>query len=285
MRKYFLLLCGLFIFVNANSQRLVVRMDDIGGAHSMDMAIIRCYQDGIGRSTEIMPVAPWFLEGARLCNENPGLDVGIHITLNSEWAGYKWKPLTDCPSLCDDDGYLSAIGFGPSVKPADLAEAEAEMRAQIELTLKYVKNVTHITDHMMWTMRPGLLDIVLRLSKEYNLPYQGSTEYDSLLGLNFLGMIMTKPGEKREGAFLEALKKMEKGKTYWTIEHPAYDNEEMKGIFTREGQDVGKDRQDVTDTFTSPVIMKYIKDNGIELVSFGDLIREVKQKESVSVEK
>ena len=56
----------------------------------------------------------------------------------------------------------------------------------------------------------------------------------------------------------------------------------MKGIFTKEGQGTGKDRQDVTDTFTSPVIMKYIKDNGIELVSFGNLIREAKQKESAS---
>ena len=272
--KNILLIITLFLFANANAQRLVVRMDDIGGSHSANLAVIKCYQEGIGRSAEIMPAAPWFLEGAKMCNENPDLDVGIHVTLNSEWMNYKWRPLTECPSFCDEDGYFSAGGFGAKKKLINLQEAEAEMRAQIELAMKYVKNLTHITDHMMWTMTPGLLDIVLRLADEYSLVYQGRQETDSLLELNSLGMIMANPGEKREGAFLEELKKMEKGKTYWTIEHPSFNDEEMEGVFVNEGQDVGADRQDVTDTFTSPVIMRYIKDNGIELLSFGDLIRE-----------
>jgi len=274
MKKPVLLLFVSFLLLTANAQRLVVRMDDIGGSHSMNMAVIKCYNEGIGRSAEIMPVCPWFLEAAMLCNENPGLDVGIHIALNSEWKDYKWKPLTDCPSLCDDDGYLSPGGYNVPGKPASPEEVEAEMRAQIELALKYVKNVTHITDHMMWTVKPGLYEIALKVAGEYGLVYQGRPDRDALLGLTSLGMIMARPGEKREGAFLEALKKMEKGKTYWTIEHPAFDDEEMEGIYAREGQDVGADRQDVTNTFTSPVIMKYIKDNNIELVSFGDLILE-----------
>jgi predicted glycoside hydrolase/deacetylase ChbG (UPF0249 family) len=181
------------------------------------------------------------------------------------------------PSLCDDDGYLSPGAYGEPGKPSNPEEVEAEMRAQIELALKYVKNVTHITDHMLWTAKPGLYDIALKVADEYGLIYQGRPDKDALLGLSSLGMIVARPGEKREGAFLEALKKMEKGKTYWTIEHPAFNDEEMKGIYVREGQDVGADRQHVTDTFTSPVIMQYIKDNNIELVSFGDLIREMKE--------
>jgi predicted glycoside hydrolase/deacetylase ChbG (UPF0249 family) len=99
MKKLVLFLFGSFLFFSANAQRLVVRMDDIGGAHSINMAVIKCYQEGIGTSAEIMPVCPWFLEAARLCNENPGLDVGIHVALNSEWKGYKWKPFTDCPLI------------------------------------------------------------------------------------------------------------------------------------------------------------------------------------------
>ncbi len=274
MKKQVLLIAGLFLIFSANAQRLIVRMDDIGGSHTINKAIIACFQNGIGRSAEIMPATPWFLEGAKLCNENPDLDVGIHVTLNSEWMNYKWRPLTECPSLCDEDGYLTASGFDPSAKPFNLAEAEAEIRAQIELALKYVNNVTHITDHMMWTFKPGLLDIVLKLADEYNLVYQGNSEIDAKLGLNSLGVGMSQPGEKREGAFLEALKKMENGKTYWTIEHPGFESEEMKGMYTREGEDVGKDRQDVANTFMSPAIMKYIEDNGIELIGFGDFYKE-----------
>lgn len=84
---------------------------------------------------------------------------------------------------------------------------------------------------------------------------------------------------KRLSSFMEVLKSLEKDKTYWLLEHPGIDNEEMEGIYqTRqngERNDVGADRQDVTDTFTSPEVLKYIEENGIELVSFRDLIKEL----------
>src|SRR5260370_1300612 len=38
--------------------------------------------------------------------ENPGVDVGIHLAITSEWDNEKWRPLSDCPSLKDPDGYL-----------------------------------------------------------------------------------------------------------------------------------------------------------------------------------
>lgn len=279
MKNFFLVLTVWFCAnLSVNAQRLVVRMDDMGASHAENLAIIKCYTEGIGTSAEIMPVCSWFLEAAEMLNENPGLGVGVHIALNSEWKGYKWKPITHCPSLCDEDGYLNYLGFGPNPKPIDLNEVEAEVRAQIELAMKYIKNVTHINDHMAWTMtNPELRELAEKVAKDYGLVYQGGN-FSKEIGLNSLGMIMAKPGEKREGAFLEALKKMENGKTYWTIEHPGLDNEEMKGIYliAPDGtkNDVGADRQDVTDTFTSKVIMQYIKNQGIELVSFGDLIQE-----------
>lgn len=246
---------------SVSAQKLIVRMDDIGATHSENVAVIKCYQEGIGRSAEIMTVCPWFLEGARMCNENPGLDVGIHVALNSEWSGYKWRPLTHCPSLCDEDGYFNPRGGKP-----DLKEAEAEIRAQIELGLKYVKNVTHITDHMMWTFWPGMNDLVEKLAKEYGLFYQGGPG-DSRYGLESLGIIMGQ--RNREDKLLELIQKMEKGHTYWVIEHPAIANEEMEGIYLKDPkEDNGGDRQDVTNAFCSPKIMQYIKEHGIELISF-----------------
>lgn len=41
--------------VCASAQKLIVRMDDIGATHSENVAVIKCYQEGIGRSAEIMP--------------------------------------------------------------------------------------------------------------------------------------------------------------------------------------------------------------------------------------
>lgn len=252
----------LLCCIAMSAQKLIVRMDDIGATHSENIAVIKCYQEGIGRSAEIMPAAPWFLEGARMCNENPGLDVGVHVAFTSEWSGYKWRPLTHCPSLCDEDGYLKNM----LTTPPDLKEAEAELRAQIELCKKYVKNVTHITDHMMWTFHPGLAEMVERVAKDYGLFYQGGPG-DARMGIESLGFIM---GQKnREDVLFELIKKMEKGHTYWVIEHPAIANEEMEGIYLREqSEDNGGDRQDVTNAFCSKKIMDYIKQQGIELITF-----------------
>lgn len=258
--------------LGSQAQRLIVRMDDMGVTHATNLAMIQCYQEGIGRSVEVMSVCPWFLEAANMLKEHPGLDVGVHVTLCCEWAGFKWRPLTDCPSICDEDGYL-----GSTRSPdATVEDVEKEMRAQIELALKYIDNVTHITDHCMWSMRPDLKELAIRIAQEYGLRYQGHGDHDAEIGIYPLPMGFG-AGPRAE-RFLEALKKMEKGKTYWTIEHPSLDNEEMKGIYEvrADGRKsyAGPDRQDVTDTFTDPEIMQYIKDNGIELVSFGDIIRE-----------
>lgn len=259
---------------SASAQRLIVRMDDIGATHSENLAVIKCYQEGIGRSAEVMACCPWFLEAATMLNENPGLDVGVHIVFRSEWVGYKWRPLTNCPTLQDEDGYF--LQGNISADKISLEEVEKEMRAQIELAMKYIKNVTHITDHCMWTFVPGLTDMAVRVAADYGLRYQGQGKIDAEIGLETLPMGFG--GGNRAPRLLEAIKKMEKGKTYWTIEHPGLDNEEMKGIYEigRDGKrtDVGADRQDVTNAFTDPEVMKYIKEHGIELVSFGDVIRE-----------
>lgn len=255
------------------AQRLIVRMDDLGVTHATNLAIIKCYEEGIGRSAEVMSVCPWFMEAANMLKEHPGLDVGVHITLCSEWAGFKWKPLTDCPSLCDEDGYLIGKTQNPN---ATLEDVEKEMRAQIELAMKYIDNVTHITDHCMWTMRPEFKELAIRVAEEYGLRYQGQGDYDAEIGIESLPMGFG--GGNRSPRLLDAIKKMEKGKTYWTIEHPSLDNEEMRGIYevTARGEKryAGPDRQDVTNAFTDPEIMQYIKENGIELVSFGDVMRE-----------
>ena len=83
--------------------RLIVRGDDIGSSHAANVACIESYRDGIMRSVEVMVPCPWFAEAVEMLNENPGLDVGIHLTLTSEWEKCKWRPLTYGPSLVNED--------------------------------------------------------------------------------------------------------------------------------------------------------------------------------------
>ena len=71
--------------------KLLVRGDDIGSSHNANLACIESYKNGIVRSVEIMVPCSWFEEAVIMLNENPGLDVGIHLTLTSEWDNYKWR--------------------------------------------------------------------------------------------------------------------------------------------------------------------------------------------------
>ena len=84
---------------NPGAPTLVIRIDDLGALHSVNEACIQTYRSGIARSVEVMPVAAWYPEAIKMLKENPGLDVGLHLVITSEWENVKWRPLTHCPSL------------------------------------------------------------------------------------------------------------------------------------------------------------------------------------------
>ncbi|HEX6890350.1 MAG TPA: ChbG/HpnK family deacetylase, partial [Chryseolinea sp.] len=107
--KILTILFFFLIISNAEGQkapRLIVRGDDMGFSHSGNEAIIKAYKEGIETSVEIIVPSPWFPEAVKMLNENPSLDVGIHIAITSEWDNIKYRPVSYCPSLTDEDGYF-----------------------------------------------------------------------------------------------------------------------------------------------------------------------------------
>lgn len=101
------------------------------------------------------------------------MDFGIHLTMTAEWDLYKWGGITSSdqiPSLLDKNSY-----FYPTVeelgKVAKGAEAEKELRAQIDKVIASGVQPTHIDTHMGSVMaNPELLKIYLDLSDIYHLP-------------------------------------------------------------------------------------------------------------------
>ena len=276
-----ILACSPLIF----AQKLIVRGDDIGCTHGSNVGVIQSYTDGIEQSAELMVVTPWLPEAAKMLNEQPGLDVGVHVALTSEWESMKWRPLTHCPSLTDENGYLLPMTFPnknytnqsltEQKDKINLDEVEAEIRAQIELAIKLIPNLTHISGHMGWVLvHEGIPAIAERLSKEYNLPFVDDTgDTNKRLGIVSFPMGWGLKPAEREAKFIETLGKLEKEKTYLYVEHPAEDSKEMRAIFHKGYENVAEDRQAVLNMFTSPVVKKAIEENGIELVSYGDVIR------------
>src|SRR6476620_8154020 len=177
---------GVFLYViitsmasaQQSASRLIVRGDDMGYTHSGNLALIKCYAQGIESSIEVIVASPWFPEAVKLLNANPGVDVGIHLALTSEWENVKWRPLTDCKSITDSNGYFFPMAFANKNYPGQsisenkwkIEDIEKELRAQIETALKHIPQITHVSNHMgFFNINPEIKSLARRLAKEYKI--------------------------------------------------------------------------------------------------------------------
>jgi len=290
MKKQFLFVLLIFVagstlFVTCGQNekkdsgiRLIIRGDDIGSFHAANVGCMASYTDGIMRSVEIMVPCPWYPEAVKMLNEEPGLDVGIHLVMTSEWENMKWRPLTGYSTITDKAGYFYPMVWPNDRFPADrtfresgwtLEDVEAELRAQIELAKREIKSVSHISSHMGFgSADPAIDSLVEALAKEYELSINTSDYQVERFRYE-------KPSEggveERIDAFIAALRELKPG-TYLFVEHPALDTPEMETIGHEGYFGVGADRQMVTEMFTSERIMKEINKLGIELISYSDLV-------------
>jgi len=69
------------------------------------------------------------------------------------------------------------------------------------------------------------------------------------------------------------LDRLEPGKTYWFIDHPGLDSEELRAVWHIGYENVAEDRQGVTDLFTSERVKAAIKEKKIQLIGYRDLVR------------
>ena len=279
--KYFsvlFLVLGNVGFAQPGPPRLIVRGDDMGASHAFNEAIVQCQKDGIQTSIEVIVPSPWFPEAVRMLAELPTSDVGVHLALSSEWDNVKWRPLTDCPSLRDTDGY-----FYPMISPNrnypgralkennwQLADVEKEFRAQIELAMARIPQLSHLSGHMGCS---GISDevkvLVRKLAIEYRLDIV--PENLSLTSVGYTGAHKT--SAEKIDSFIRTLETLEPGKTYLFVDHPGLDTPEMRAIHHIGYEDVAIDRQGVTDMWTSPRVRDVIAARGIQLISYRELAK------------
>lgn len=148
----------------AGRRAVIVHHDDLGSSWAINAAHRRLpYATG-----SVMMPTMWAADWAAA--QAPGAaDLGVHLTLNSEWRTQRWRPLTAGASLRDDAGYCwSTLNAAWANLRAD--EAEAEMRAQVEAALALGIDVTHIDTHMGAVFRPDLAAAYLRVAAAYRVP-------------------------------------------------------------------------------------------------------------------
>ncbi len=127
-----------------DTKLLIIHADDLGVSHSENMASIHVMEKGVVNSASIMVPCPWFPEIAAYAKAHPEADLGLHLTLTSEWKVYKWRPVTphdQVSSLLDAQGYLNetTVSFA---KNAKVQEVEKELKGQVERAIQFGINPT-----------------------------------------------------------------------------------------------------------------------------------------------
>jgi len=267
-----------------DSKLLIIHADDMGLSHSVNAACIKAFDSGGITCGSIMVPCPWALEMTNYVKDHPSLDVGVHLTLTSEWNLYKWGGVSSSDqisSLLDAQGY-----FYPSVeevgKHAIAGEAKKELKAQIDRVIAWGIKPTHLDTHMGSVLAsPELIKIYLELADEYNLPILFPRAYTSWFppevakALNskiFLldNLFMLEPA-MITGNWIEPYKKalteMKPGLNE-IIVHLSYDNDEMKAI-SQGHDDYGSVwRQKDLDMVVSREFSGLIKANNIILIGW-----------------
>ncbi len=256
--------------------KLIIRVDDLGASHAVNTGIQRTMADGIATSIEVMVPTPWYPEAIKMLRDMPDADVGVHLTLTSEWSNVKWRPLTPVPSLTDQFGY-----FYPMVRKNDripngaimehewkLSEIEQELRAQIEMAMRDIPQVSHLTTHMgCLSIDAQTENLLVKLAKEYDLDISLSS--DQIQRFPRLGD-NTSPPEARVAKFIEYLHKLTPG-IWLFVEHPADDTPEQQAIGHVGYEHVAQDRYAVMKMLTDKRIKDSIANLGIKLISYADL--------------
>ncbi|MFK4728305.1 polysaccharide deacetylase family protein [Agromyces mediolanus] len=166
------------------TRALIVNADDFGMCHPANAAIAERLEDGGIDSATVMVPCSWSPEALAFAADRPGLDVGVHLVLTSEWRSYRWRPLTGtATSLVDAEGFFPS-DVATVERTADEADVAAEVAAQLAAALAAGVDVTHLDNHMgsVYGLETGrnFLAPVLELAARHGLPFRLPRHPDGL---------------------------------------------------------------------------------------------------------
>ncbi len=256
--------------------RLVVKGDDMGAGHGVNVATIDAHRRGILTTTNVIVPGAWFPEAVRLINENPTLDVGIHLALTSEWTNVKWRPLTSVPGLVDVDGYLppavhprAGYPAGASLEESDwtLEQIEQELRAQLDLGLRHLPQATYTWCHMLFpTIDPSVTSLVASLTAEYGLIEPEDVGIQSVRAV-YDGV---DAGPVKAMKLADRLEILEPG-LWLHIDHAATDDPEIRAFGHPGYENVAADRSANVHAWTSPSVREVVDRRGIQLTNYREI--------------
>jgi predicted glycoside hydrolase/deacetylase ChbG (UPF0249 family) len=269
-----------------DAKLLIVHADDLGMAHSINVASIKGLETGLVTSASIMIPCSWLPEIAAYARTHREADLGLHLTLTSEWSLYRWGPILPkdrVPSLFDSSGYLYPTETEAAAH-IDPKEAEAEIRAQIARARALGIQPTHLDSHMgTLYQNQALFETLFRVAHDNKLIVRVSKEWfaaapflpsllrpdDVVVNTDIsIGPSVTADGWSK--FYVDAIKNLQPGISEMIV-HLAYDDEEMKGV-AFEHPDWGSAwRQRDFQFVTSEAFRKVLRDNNVKLVTWREV--------------
>ena len=268
-----------------DARLLIIHADDLAVAHSEDAASFDALDRNAVTSASIMIPCPWLTEVAAYAQAHPDADLGLHLTLTSEWKNYRWGPVASkntVPTLLDPSGYLWP-DTPEAIRNLKADEAEREIRAQVERAIAMGIHPTHLDSHMGTLFgRPDLFAAYVKVAREYKLPFLAflgpstppalaSLLSDKDVLINAIVIANPSIGTATWKEFyLSAVQNLKPGVTE-IIVHLGHDDAELQAV-TVDHPDYGAAwRQRDYDAVTSPDFKQALQDNHVILIKWKDL--------------
>jgi len=277
------------------TRRLIVNADDYGHTSGVSAGIRSAHLHGIVTSTTVMINRPYAMEALRLSKmECPRLGVGLHLVLT---AGKPVLPAEQVPSLVNAERkFYSLKEFLIHLPEIQVSEVQAEWQAQLaRFVLTTGGPPDHLdSHHQVSYFTPALYEEMLKLAQmiecpirkpfdaasdhiqDYDRPVWDEAAASRIHALDeeyaprsprFIGHFYDQ-GATREHLLeiLRAIAAEGGGQTYELMCHPAFVDSELVTT-TSYNEQRGRER----DLLTDPEVTDFIRQSGIELISFGQL--------------
>lgn len=278
MLKKLIILSAIVVLTTCATQkediRYLIRLDDMGMCHSVNEAVEQMAQTGLSFSTSVMFACPWWEEAVEILKKYPHVSVGIHLTLNAEWAGYRWGPILGAeavPSLVDSVGTFYPSRTELFENEPDKGEIERELRAQIQRAMSSGLKIDYLDYHMGAAVQTlELREMVEGLAAEYGLAMSGYFDeiYSNITYATEIGSkgdsLLAHVGRMGEGLHMQVV-------------HVGLDEPEMqamKDLNTFGLKNMSAHREAELKAILNPDLKQLIEDRGIELVTYGGLVSQ-----------